>query len=452
MEPRLKMSQDGLELLKSFEGLRLTAARLPDGRWTMGHGHTQHARDGAVITAEDAEALLRYDLIPVVAAVNDAVTETISQRQFDALACFAFNVGVDAFLGSDVLARVNQGRMTEAALAMAIWRSGAFNGSSVVLDALIRRRSAEEALLLGGEPSAAPTDLIRPQIDEAARAALPAVQPGEVLIDFEAPAAEAVLQPAAVETQPAEAESEEPTFLPPVFEPAEAQASEVAEPATVETVTPEPETAPVEALEPETVEPEPASAQVYEAEPQIQLFHNYLPERLSPPGPVEAAEPTPPEPVVLDMPDEVDQVVSYDGEEPPLVLILTPPPEVPFEPHDDEPEGEASEDSGPGQDRLFEADAESPLSESLILREETEPAEAKALRWSETAAYFGAGAVGLFALGAGVAGFRMAQDNPAPDGAFDEKSVIAWVLVLIGVVCLWVASYNLFRRLGGSRD
>ena len=35
MEPRLKMSQDGLELLKSFEGLRLTAARLPDGRWTV---------------------------------------------------------------------------------------------------------------------------------------------------------------------------------------------------------------------------------------------------------------------------------------------------------------------------------------------------------------------------------------------------------------------------------
>ena len=74
MQPRMKMSRQGLELLKSFEGLRLTAAQLPDGRWTMGHGHTQFAREGATITAADAEALLLYDLIPVVAAVNEAVT------------------------------------------------------------------------------------------------------------------------------------------------------------------------------------------------------------------------------------------------------------------------------------------------------------------------------------------------------------------------------------------
>lgn len=91
------MSREGLELLKSFEGLRLTAARLPDGRWTMGHGHTQYAREGATITEADAEALLLYDLIPVVGAVNEAVTIDVSQNQFDALVCFAFNVGIDAF-------------------------------------------------------------------------------------------------------------------------------------------------------------------------------------------------------------------------------------------------------------------------------------------------------------------------------------------------------------------
>ena len=58
MQPRLKMSREGLELLKSFEGLRLTAARLSDGRWTMGHGHTQYAREGAAITEAVAELLL----------------------------------------------------------------------------------------------------------------------------------------------------------------------------------------------------------------------------------------------------------------------------------------------------------------------------------------------------------------------------------------------------------
>ena len=56
MEPRHRVSRAAIELIKRFEGYRQTAAQLPDGRWTIGHGHTLTAREGAKVSADDAEA------------------------------------------------------------------------------------------------------------------------------------------------------------------------------------------------------------------------------------------------------------------------------------------------------------------------------------------------------------------------------------------------------------
>ena len=169
MRSRQKISEAGVELIERFEGLRRQAARLPDGRWTIGYGHTQSARAGAEVSAEDARALLMWDLIPVVEAVNDLVFTPLNENQFDALAAFAFNVGVDAFRASEVLKAINEGRLTEAACAIDLWRRAEIHGDPLVLDGLIRRRSAEKALFLtppgGFVPT--PSPLIRPTIDVA---------------------------------------------------------------------------------------------------------------------------------------------------------------------------------------------------------------------------------------------------------------------------------------------
>ena len=69
MTGRLRTSSKGLELIKSFEGFRETATRLPDGRWTIGYGHVRTAREGLNISQKDAEDLLLYDLRPVEDAV-----------------------------------------------------------------------------------------------------------------------------------------------------------------------------------------------------------------------------------------------------------------------------------------------------------------------------------------------------------------------------------------------
>jgi len=179
MKPRHQVSRAAIELIKTFEGYRRKAAQLPDGRWTIGYGHTLTARDGAEVGEADAEALLMYDLITVAHAVNEHSYTPLTQNQFDALCCFAFNVGVDNFRRSSVLRRVNEGQLLQAACAMEMWRKADFEGERIVIDALVRRRSAEKTLFLtpahGWIP--APSPVLRPKVDYDAVNAVPRETP-----------------------------------------------------------------------------------------------------------------------------------------------------------------------------------------------------------------------------------------------------------------------------------
>ena len=148
MRARLKISRAGVELIKSFEGLRQSATQLPDGRWTIGYGHTFSAREGAVITAEDADALLRFDLLPIVDSLNSLLLVTLNQNQFDALVSFSFNIGIENFQNSEVLKHLNNARLPEAMTALEAWQSTVFNGQTYILPPLVKRRASEKALFL----------------------------------------------------------------------------------------------------------------------------------------------------------------------------------------------------------------------------------------------------------------------------------------------------------------
>lgn len=138
-------SQRGIDLIKQFEGMVLKAYLCPAKIWTIGYGHTRTAKPGMVITEEQAEALLRADLVDFERAVNHAVTVPLQQYQFDALVSFAFNVGASAFRGSTLLQRVNAERWTEAAAEFDRWT----RGDGKVLPGLVRRRQAERAMFEG---------------------------------------------------------------------------------------------------------------------------------------------------------------------------------------------------------------------------------------------------------------------------------------------------------------
>jgi lysozyme len=183
MQPRHRVSRTAIDLIKRFEGYRRTAAQLPDGRWTIGHGHTLTAREGAEVSEDDAEALLLYDLIGIAHALNEAVFTPLTQNQFDALASFAFNLGLDNFHQSGVLKRLNEGELIQAACAMELWRKANVGGERIVIDALVRRRSAEKTLFLTPEGNAwvpAPSPILRPLLDTDAQDIVPLRPPVEV--------------------------------------------------------------------------------------------------------------------------------------------------------------------------------------------------------------------------------------------------------------------------------
>src|SRR5262245_54088153 len=102
-----KVSQDGLALLKSMEGLSRDA--YPDGGgWSIGYGH--HGPDvypGMQITQQRAEDLLKQDLERFEIGVEQALTQAAHQEEFDAMVDFAYNVGLAAFKDSTLLKHVN---------------------------------------------------------------------------------------------------------------------------------------------------------------------------------------------------------------------------------------------------------------------------------------------------------------------------------------------------------
>lgn len=92
-----KLSVNGLNLIKSFEGCKLTAYKcLPAEKYyTIGYGHYgSDVTAGMKITKEQAEELLLQDCKKAIKNVNSFMSKyNFNQNQFDALVSFAFNVG-----------------------------------------------------------------------------------------------------------------------------------------------------------------------------------------------------------------------------------------------------------------------------------------------------------------------------------------------------------------------
>ena len=58
----MKISQEGLSLIKKFEGCKLKAYKCSAGVWTIGYGHTEGVKEGDTCIQEEAEKLLRGDI------------------------------------------------------------------------------------------------------------------------------------------------------------------------------------------------------------------------------------------------------------------------------------------------------------------------------------------------------------------------------------------------------
>jgi lysozyme len=108
-----KLSQKGLELIKSFEGLSLKPYVCAGGINTIGYGSTYYTNGKKVtlqdkpITKEQAEELIKHSLSTYEKAVDSFCRDDISQSQFDALVSFAYNLGTGALQKSTLIKKVN---------------------------------------------------------------------------------------------------------------------------------------------------------------------------------------------------------------------------------------------------------------------------------------------------------------------------------------------------------
>ncbi len=135
----MKTGQAGINLIKQFEGCRLTAYKCPAGVWTIGYGHTAGVKAGQTITQAQAEDFLRADLEKYEKKVDKYSRYSWNQNEFDALVSFAYNIGSIDQLTAD-------GTRSRAVIAEKITLYNKAGGR--VLEGLRRRREAEKALFL----------------------------------------------------------------------------------------------------------------------------------------------------------------------------------------------------------------------------------------------------------------------------------------------------------------
>ena len=146
----MKISKDGLDLIKSYEGLKLEAyLPTPIDVPTIGYGHTKTTYMGMKITEAGATELLKSDLAWVEAVVNKEVKVPLTQPQYDALCSFVFNLGGTNFKRSTLLKLLNAGDYVGAAEQLLRWDKQ----GTKVLRGLTRRREAERALFLSNAPT-----------------------------------------------------------------------------------------------------------------------------------------------------------------------------------------------------------------------------------------------------------------------------------------------------------
>lgn len=140
-------SEQGRNLIKQSEGLRLKAYRCPAGVPTIGWGHTEGVKMGMRITQEQAERLLTQDLQPVERLLNKMGVQ-FRQGQFDALASWIFNLGTGRFVSSTLCKRIQEGAADETVTDEIVkW---IYSGGRP-LSGLMTRRVKEANMYLGRE-------------------------------------------------------------------------------------------------------------------------------------------------------------------------------------------------------------------------------------------------------------------------------------------------------------
>ena len=146
----MTISQKGLDLIKSEEGLVLHPYRDIAGIPTIGYGNTRWldgkkvSMDDFPIDQETADNLLRSVVNGIAQEVDGMITDKVNQNQFDALVSLAYNIGTPSLKTSTVRRLVNANPNDPAIRnAFLMWTKVHIDGLLKTSDTLVNRRKKE---------------------------------------------------------------------------------------------------------------------------------------------------------------------------------------------------------------------------------------------------------------------------------------------------------------------
>ena len=146
-----RMTDEGLDLIKLYEGYSSSPYLCPAQHWTIGYGaiwgmdDTRVKEDHPDINEDQADYLLRRDVKKSEIAVLRHIRVPLEDGQFNALCSFVFNLGSGALQSSTLRRKINRGDYIGAANEFPRW---VFAGGRK-LKGLIRRREHERLMFIG---------------------------------------------------------------------------------------------------------------------------------------------------------------------------------------------------------------------------------------------------------------------------------------------------------------
>ena len=154
----MKISENGIKLIKYFEGFCPKPYKCPAGIPTIGYGATFYLDGTRVqmtdksITEVDATVLLQKMVVQFEDQVNSFLTADLNQNQYDALISLAYNIGWNALKKSSLIRLINQNPNADGIEnAWMKW----VHGGGRKLPGLVIRRKAEIALYFKGKKTLA---------------------------------------------------------------------------------------------------------------------------------------------------------------------------------------------------------------------------------------------------------------------------------------------------------
>lgn len=142
----MKTSQNGIDLIKHFEGFCQNPYNCPGGYKTIGYGHV--IKEGEAFSNIDqvqGEELLVKDLIQAEKAVHRNIKIELKQNQFDALVSFTFNLGGGALQCSTLRQKINRQEHDLVANELKKW---IYAGGKKLLGLKLRREAEAELYCL----------------------------------------------------------------------------------------------------------------------------------------------------------------------------------------------------------------------------------------------------------------------------------------------------------------